>query len=415
MLAKTPGRKAKMTMRRKITLVLLGLVVLSQLPFAYRRYRLGRLNDAIQQIAATRLAPESESAFIDYQGVIHVHTFLGGHSNGTFTEVIDGAKANQLDFVIMTEHPQKDFDTSATTLNGLHGGVLFVNGNEVSTNNGDRLLLIPGNETASSTTSRSTQQVIDEQKARGGLALVAYPNEFHSWEANGFDGVEVYNLFTNTRQMNRAVIAFDSLWSYRAYPDLMFANFFQRPTDELKRWDDSTAGGARKIVATAGNDAHANVGLSVNDSANHQLLGIKLDPYERSFRVVRTHVLIEKSRPLTRESLLEAIAHGHCYISFDIFGDAEGFSFIVQKDSQQIVMGNEIVFSKGLRARVAAPLRCRFMLFRNGDVVEEKTGVPSAEFEIGEKGVYRIEAYLDSLPSPAAGKPWIISNPIYVR
>ena len=40
--------------------------------------------------------------------MIHVHSFLGGHSAGTFTEVITGAKANQLDFVIMTEHPQAE-------------------------------------------------------------------------------------------------------------------------------------------------------------------------------------------------------------------------------------------------------------------------------------------------------------------
>ncbi len=70
--------------RRKILIVLLGLVVLSQLPFAYRRYRLARLQKAIQQLESQRAAPQSESDFIDYQGVIHVHSSLGGHSTGTF-------------------------------------------------------------------------------------------------------------------------------------------------------------------------------------------------------------------------------------------------------------------------------------------------------------------------------------------
>jgi predicted metal-dependent phosphoesterase TrpH len=132
-----------------------------------------------------------------------VHTSLGGHSTGTFSELIAGAKANQLDFVIMTEHPQGEFDTAAMTLTGVHNGVLFVNGNEVSTANGDRLLLIPGSANAAQTGSQSTQEVIDKQKANGGLAIAAYPGESQTWQSTSVDGVEVYNLFTNTRQINK--------------------------------------------------------------------------------------------------------------------------------------------------------------------------------------------------------------------
>src|SRR5207249_3555997 len=82
--------------------------------------------------AAQRVAPSSTGDYVDYQGVIHVHSSLGGHSTGNFAELISAAKANQLDFVIMTEHPQKDFDTAAMTVSGMHAGVLFINGNEVN-------------------------------------------------------------------------------------------------------------------------------------------------------------------------------------------------------------------------------------------------------------------------------------------
>src|SRR6185295_7055938 len=164
-------------MKRKILIAILGLVVLSQIPFAYRRYRLRRLRNAIQQLATQRIPPSTETDYADYKGAIHVHSFLGGHSNGSFAELLSGAKANQLDFVIMTEHPQVEFDTSAMTLNGMHAGILFVNGNEVSTANGDRLLLIPGQPNAASMSSQTTQQVIDQQKSSGGLAIVAYPSE----------------------------------------------------------------------------------------------------------------------------------------------------------------------------------------------------------------------------------------------
>src|ERR1700693_4577511 len=112
---------------------------------------------------------------------------------------------------------------------------------------------------------------------------------------------------------------FDGLWSYGRYPELMFANFFARPTENLKRWDDAISTSSRRLVATAGNDAHSNIGVSLNDASGKQWLGVKLDPYERSFRTVHTHVLIRKDKGLTRESLLEAISQGHCYLSFDLF------------------------------------------------------------------------------------------------
>src|SRR5262245_27893616 len=294
-------------MRRKILILILGLAVLSQIPFAYRRYRLRRLQNTIQQLAAQRIPPSAESEYVDYKGVIHVHSFLGGHSTGTFEELISAAKANQLDFVIMTEHPQADFDTAAMTLNGVHAGILFVNGNEVSTSNGDRLLLIPGAPNAATLSSQTTQQIASQQKSNGGLTIAAYPAESQNWQEAQADGVEVYNLFTNARQMNQLVMFFDGLWSYRSYPDLLFANFFTRPDENLKRWDDALSN-HRRLFAVGGNDAHSNVGLSLKDSSGKQWLGVKLDPYARSFRVVRTHVLVPKDNPLTAETLLRAIS-----------------------------------------------------------------------------------------------------------
>jgi len=400
-------------MKRRILIVMLGLVVLSQLPFAYRRYRLARLQKAIEQLESRRAAPQGEDDFVDYQGVIHVHSSLGGHSTGTFAELIAAAKANQLDFVIMTEHPEPDFNTAAMTLNGRFGGVLFVNGNEVVTSNGDRMLLIAGSGTASAPGSQTTEAVVAIQNGSGRLSIAAYPTESRSWQTSAVDGVEVYNLFANTREANKLFLFFDGLWSYRTYSDLMFANFFSRPSENLSRWDEAIAAGKRRLIATAGNDAHSNIGLSVNDASGKQWLGVKLDPYERSFRVVRTHVLIRKEKGLTRESLLEAISQGHCYVSFDLFGNGKGFSFAAS-GAETKIMGDEIAFADGLRLTATTPLAGRFVLFKDGGLIDQKSG-SKAEFAIYTKGVYRLEVYLDSLPPPATGKPWILSNPIYIR
>lgn len=399
-----------MTRRRKFLLALLVIVVLSQAPFAYRRYRLRRLQDTIQQLASQRIPNDTATEYVDYKGVIHIHTSLGGHSSGTFTELIAAAKSNDLDFVIMTEHPQAEFDTAAMTLSGVHAGVLFVNGNEVATADGDRLLLIPAPPNANE--RRSTKEVVEQQKANNGLAFAAYPTESNTWQSNAVDGVEIYNLFTNTKRINPVVTFFDGLWSYRSYPDLMFANFFARPTEDLKRWDEATSSSNRRLVAVGGNDAHSNVGFGLADSTGKHIVGVKLDPYERSFRTIRTHVLIQKDKSLTRESLLEALSLGHCYVSFDIFGDAAGFDFRLVQSSG--VMGDETAYLQPLALTAKAPLASRFVLLRNGVAVDQSAG-STVRFPVTAPGIYRIEVYLDSLPPPATGKPWILSNPIYVR
>jgi len=312
----------------------------------------------------------------------------------------------------MTEHPQAEFDTSAMTLNGMHAGILFVNGNEVSTASGDRLLLIPGQPNAGSMSAQTTQQVIDQQRSAGGLAFAAYPSESQNWQSTNVDGVEIYNLFTNAQQINRFVTFFDGLWSYRWYADLMFANFFARPNENIQRWNAAIANNNRKLVAIAGNDAHSNVGLSLDDATGKQLIGLKLDPYERSFRAVRTHVLIKKDKPLSREGLLEAISQGHCYLSFDLFSEAGSFDFRIRNSGK--IMGDEVALDSQTRFQIHSPLPARIVLLKNGNVIEQKSGM-TAEFSPDGPGVYGVELYLDSLPAPVRGQPWVISNPIYVK
>src|SRR5437763_9998969 len=100
-------------MKRRIFIAILILIVLSQVPFAYRRYRLARLRTAIANLSTQRVKPEiSVDDYVDYKGVIHVHTTLGGHSNGTFAELVAAPKANQLEFATITQNPHAEFDTS---------------------------------------------------------------------------------------------------------------------------------------------------------------------------------------------------------------------------------------------------------------------------------------------------------------
>jgi len=371
-----------MRSKKLILGIILLVLLLSQVPFACRRVKLRRLSTAIQQLNSQRTSQQTEG-FTEYKGVVHVHSFLGGHSSGTFSEIISAAQANQLQFVIMTEHTEKDFDTAAMTLQGLHGGVLFINGNEVSAENGDRLLVLPGD-----------------------MSIVAYPEEFKNWDAARINGVEVYNVYTNARRINPIVAFFDVLWSRRSYPGLIFALYLRRPDESLKKWDQALA--RTRLTATGGNDAHANIGVSLKDSAGKTLLGIQLDPYATSFGLVRLHVLVQQGKTLDATSLMEAVRAGHCFIGFDFLGDSSGFVFEAGNGK---IQGDEISLAADTRLRVRSPVPARIVIYKDGIAWTEDSGVAIKDVAITERGVYRAEVYLPQL----GNLPWILSNPVYVR
>jgi hypothetical protein len=302
------------------------------------------------------------------------------------------------------------------TLKGTQGSLLFINGSEISAANQDRLLLIPGDGKANAEGSATTQEIIARARAKNHLAFVAYPQEYRSWDASGYDGLEVYNLYTNARRARPLPLFFDGLWSYRSFPDLLFTRFYERPDESLKKWDELLVSReGRRLVAIAGNDAHANVGFGLADAAGKQLVGIKLDPYERSFAVVRNHVLLEKNQPLSAEALLAALAAGHCYLSFDLFCDASGFGYTARNGTESRMMGDEIKLADGVRLTVTTPVESRIRLIKDGLLLREESIRAATEFPVTQPGVYRVEAYLDQLPASLRDKPWIISNPIYVR
>ena len=376
---------------KKLFIAVVVVLLLIQLPFAYRRYKLRKLSAAIAHINSQRTPTNNSSEkWAEYKGVVHVHSFLGGHSSGSFAEIIDAAKTNQLDFVVMTEHTEKDFDTAAMTLSDRHADILFVNGNETVSANGDRLLTLPEK-----------------------ISLVAYPADFKNWDTPGLTGVEVYNVYTNARQANPLIAFFDVLWSHRAYPDLLFALYYQRPVEGLRKWDEALA--HARLTATAGNDAHANVGLSLQDGSGKTLAGIQLDPYATSFRLVRLHVLTNDGKYLPLEHLLAALESGHCFIGFDLLGDTTGFRFEASSVERTAIQGDEIPLQSDTRLRIRTPVASRILLFKDGSVILNESGVTTKEFAVTERGVYRVEVYLPQVEQIIGEKPWIISNPIYVR
>jgi len=143
-------------------------------------------------------------------------------------------------------------------------------------------------------------------------------------------------------------------------------------------------------------------------TAGHQpgevLVRLDFDPYFRSFRYVRTHVLAPE---LSESSLREALKSGRAYVSHDWMCDPTGFDF--ETDGGR--MGDEIPWRPGmeLRARFPVPAQVRLMCAR--DVIASAHGTQFTA-RIKGPGAYRIEAWLEV---GGEARPWIYSNPIYVR
>ena len=398
---------------KRILLALLILLVLAQIPFIYRRYQTGRLAQKIAQLESQRTAREHPQ-YKEYEGIIHAHTNLGGHSTGTFDELIAAANANDLDFVLMTEHYSDTFDTAAQTLNGVYGKTLFIGGNEIDTPDGDRFLLIPGGGEAAKARMSGTTAFLDAAHRENKLALITYPERFKSWDSQ-FDGIEVFSLHTAAKQMNWVTALGDLIWTYSSYPELMLASCFKRPDGNLARFDEIA--GRRDISLFGGTDAHSNIGFHfIGDDAGNKPLGIKLDAYATVFKVARVHVLLFKGEEFTVENVLRAVRFGQSYFAVDSIGDSSGFMFEATENGNWLQgMGGNVVARPGLGLRASSPQNARFVFFRDGVKFFESDLATQSAADGSAPGAYRVEVYRDDLGPPFDKMPWIISNPIYVR
>ena len=138
------------------------------------------------------------------------------------------------------------------------------------------------------------------------------------------------------------------------------------------------------------------------------ILDLDLDPYARSFHHVSTHLLVHE---LNEASVWQALREGRAYVAFDWIADPTGFVFRVETENAKWPIGSEVSTAAGLRLRAEAPLKGRFKLVRDGEVIVDRQS-SSIAVPIDREGVYRVEVWL-SLAGEA--RPWILTNPIYVR
>lgn len=393
---------------KKILILLLIVIVAIQVPFIYRRWKLGQIAAKIATAEQGRVVRTGDN-FDEYVGVIHAHTSLGGHSTGAFDELVSGANQAGLDFVLMTEHWSDEYNTAALTLNGKYGRTLFVGGNEIDTADADRFLMLPGSGDAAGLRWSPTDAVLTKLHSEQRLALITYPEKYNSWNA-AFDGIEVFSLNTAAKAINKFTGPFDVIWSGRAYPELTFAQYFRRPDANLARFDEVSQ--KRPISLFAGTDAHSNIGFHLfGDDAGHKVIGLKLDPYKFSFSIARVHLVLAKGSELTTEKILYAIKNNRFFTGIDALGDTSGFRF----DAYSTFGADGAPVPVQASLQVRTPLPSKVVIYKNGTVFNEQGAVTDVNVPADGPGVYRVEVYREDLGEPFSKMPWIMSSPIYVR
>ncbi len=356
----------------------LAILLLAQIPFVWS---LLRTRQVVAYLSTPRAWNAMSVPFQDLPGCVHIHSQQGGHSLGTYPQIIEAAKEAGLRYLLITEHPR-------------HPPIL------AQIEDPD-LVVIYGVE----------QEVEGLRVLQGPTGKARFLSHFGEEEIPaGYDGVEIYSLHDNAAAEDSWFERANFLYHQLYHPDLFFLHLWRIDEKRIALWDRVQA--VRPVAGIAGNDAHQNVGLRLETTAGQTLFSVMVDPYLFSFQFVSTHVLLPSGLEPSQEAILQALASGSAYVAFDKLGDPRGFSFHA--------IGNQGVLAMGSKAPVGAdlvfqaPTPVRFRLYKSGSLFRELEGVRFT-LEKAEAGIYRVEVYPLNPPPLLEGKPWILSNPIRVE
>lgn len=374
-----PCRRPIRPYNRQVRIVrwlIIGVLVL-QIPFIYSLYGTYRVKRYLNSLE--RVEPPA-GPFQDVRGGIHAHSAEGGHSLGTYQDMAEDAKKVGYRFLFITEHPRPQR--------------LFARIHD------PHLVLIYGYEER----GEGAHYLVTENRD---VRLLTDRTGLIPRDATG---LEVFNLHESAASLdswyNRALFVYHQL----AFEDYYVLRLWQINREHLAAWDQALLEG-RVVTAVGGSDAHQNIGLILQTTAGQRIFAVLVDPYEDSFRAVSTHVMLEPSTTVSETSILDALRSGAAYVAFERIADSSGFSFHAESNGRDHRMGSTVSTGSDLVCRT--PVRSEMVVYLDGRVYRRETGT-GLELRTTDAGIYRVEVYPIDPPALLAGKPWIISNPIFV-
>jgi hypothetical protein len=288
------------------------------------------------------------------------------------------------------------------------------------------------------------------------MIFLSHIEERPEHPVDGLTGLEIYNRHWDAKRDMASLVTLALKLTdpkqlagleeaVRLYPDEVLAFQCDYPQAYLDKWDAGTR--IRPLTGIAANDCHHNqvfiakrvdeetVLLGTNVDKDDQmrrftaasrpgiremtkgrqagdiLARVDMDPYHRSFRNVSTHVIAPR---LDEAAIRTALKAGHAYVAHDWMCDASGFAFEVQAEDGQRIggMGDEVKRAEGLKLSAKLPVSAHVRLLRHGEEMAKSEDRVDFVFDVKEPGAYRLEAWLRL---DGELRPWIFSNPIYVK
>ena len=346
----------------------------------------------------------------EYVGNFHIHSAYSD-GGGSAKQIAEAARTVGLDLIALNDHSY--LTQLHTEDEGYHNGILVLVGSEIGTRFHHYLAYNIKNQVNDE--SYSPQEVIDAVNRQGGFGFLAHPFEegmpflensmaytWNDWSVSGYTGICIWNFTSRWKENVKT--------SWHGIYHLIFKTYTVKGPSRktLETWDRLCL--KRQVVAIGGSDAHGSsmkIGL------------LKLTPlsYRYLLGTINTHVLTPS--PLggdfttDKGIIYEALRAGSCFVAHDGLSPAKGFRFFFtrDRDGERVQMGEEAPFSPGT-ARIELPRRGLIRVIKNGSLLKGRNG-SELSFEITERGVYRVEVFRKTLLF--GFRPWIFSNPIYLR
>ena len=423
-----------------LLLTLLGLILITFIilftPAVWRHLvTYPQLEKEVNEFQKLRKEPAILTTLNTYRGVLHAHSYLSHDSKGTLNDLVSAAKSDDIDFIFLTDHPRGNIDTIPKGFKGNYDGVLIE----------------PGSEKQGFDTWPLDSTIIDWRidkdtiakniVSKGGIIFYAHTEEPHNWANPDYQGMEIYNFHTDTKDESLPPVIINFIVNGNKYRPWALREMFDEQTTILARWDSLNL--KRKIVGFSAVDTHENQNFRAKylkdgriqwigpnakvidtmevkfwnkwlfhaPDENGYIFKWMIDTYKEGFNYITNYVLADT---LSVPSLAENLKKGHLYTAFKSLGDAKGFQYysLSLKDSLNGMMGDSIQIDQVKSLNAVSPLPGQFRLIHDGKTVDVSAGesYQYARTEPLEKGAYRIELHIK-----LNGKlvPWLYTNPMY--
>ncbi len=322
-------------------------------------------------------ATTHEPGLRDYRGLLQIHSEHSADSQGTREEIVEAARSVGADFVVITDHDNRNAEPWA----GQQGDVLLMVGEELTLPDGHVLVVGPGPRKLTA---------LPESGSSKWLVALSHPfRTRHPWtgwdQSAAITHMEVYNLGSDLQE-SRGDLIFSAL-SYLLAPHFTLRALMDRPRAALDRWDELLT--HRMVVGLGGLDLHRRW----------------YQAYLPAARMVSTHVLAPEKDP---DAILQALIQGRCYIAFESEGESPGFDFVVRSHGRRLEMGTTAAWHPALEWECQVPWDAEVHLYHNGvrlQVLDCEAGRHCQG--VAAPGAYRLEVFRN-------GRLAILSNPIRV-